>query len=376
MSDNSNLKGFISKLNDRNLQRKRESGITSYVLISVLLFCLFKLYKNVSFFLLQDLTYNSKDLIDILCFTSNSIIAIYFILAMFPNEKITFSNLKLIKYYTKKYNLLNSIIMTFLLLTPIVSTVYSYWISVKGLSEYYYYFLGFLNIFSFILLLSQLTPSKKQLKITKSSSEGNILTLIIIIISIIVIVFSIILISQISTTEKFIFIKIIVLFYTVLYIGEKIVEQENDDIIKFDLENFEYEIYLNNLNDDQIRERLQENYIGYTIEYWLQNKRKEYDNNVMLIEINNVDFASQLQDINNNVDENMYPIEYAARKKIINENFNSKLEPILLNFKLAHEEIAKIIKQDDSIGSIELSELNLLKDNLLISINKYCKLKK
>lgn len=32
---------FISKINDRNLQRKRESGLTGYVLISALVICFY-----------------------------------------------------------------------------------------------------------------------------------------------------------------------------------------------------------------------------------------------------------------------------------------------------------------------------------------------
>lgn len=113
MTDNSNLKNFITKLNDRNLQRKRESGITSYVLFSVLIFCSYKLYKNLSFYLINDLDFKLNESIHLICFISNSLIAANYIFGTFQTEKRQFSNLKVIKY--DKKNLIFLVILFYFL---------------------------------------------------------------------------------------------------------------------------------------------------------------------------------------------------------------------------------------------------------------------
>lgn len=371
MSENSNLKNFITKLNDRNLQRKRESGITSYVLFSVLIFCSYKLYKNLSFYLNNDLNFILKESTHLICFVSNSLIAIYFIFGTFQTEKKPFSNLKVVKYDKKNFNLFNYIILLFLLLIPIVSTVYSYLNKNVIFSDYYYYYLGFLNLILILILIEPITSSKKQLKIINSTNENVGLNVFVILISTSVIIFSQIQASEITINEKFIFIKIIVLFYIILFILEKIVEQEKNDVNTFNLENFEYEIYLKNLNDEQIRERLQENYIGYLIEYWIDFNKRELKDFKEIIQNKKIEIDSQLFNLEKNVDERKYPIEFSARKEGINESLNKVIEFRLPSFKKMFEEVTKIINEGKNLNEIELKELNQLKTELNLIIKEY-----
>lgn len=82
------MKDFISKLNDRNLQRKRESGFTSYVIYSVFLLVLYKLFKIFEYFLIRT-EYepdNLSNTIWLICFTFNALFNLgYSINLLFPN---------------------------------------------------------------------------------------------------------------------------------------------------------------------------------------------------------------------------------------------------------------------------------------------------
>lgn len=369
--ESTHLKNFITKLNDRNLQRKRESGITSYVLLSVLIFCSYKFYKNFSFYFLNNLNLNIQEAIHLVCFTSNSMVALYFILLTFQTEKKTFSNLKVLKYDKENFNLFGYIIMLFLLLIPIISTFNSYLNIKKDFNEYYYWYLGILNLFSFFFLFEPIKTSKKQLKIINSKNDDIGLKIFVIVISIVVIIFSIIQAINIIIPEKFIFVKIIILFYIILLIMEKIVEQEKNDINTFNLENFEYEIYLKNLNDDEIREKLQNNYIGYLIEYWIDLNKSELKDFKEKIELQKIELNNEILKLEITVDKQKYPIEFEARKKNITENLNKEIKIKLPYFEKKLSEIGKIVIDGKNLNENELSELTQLKNNLNSIINEF-----
>lgn len=257
-------------------------------------------------------------------------------------------------------------------LIPIVSTVYSFSNKyITNNNNYYYYYLGLLNSISFLFLIEPMLSSKKQLKIINSKAENVESKVFVIFISAGVIIFSLIQASEITINEKFIFIKIIVLFYIILFILEKIVEQDSIDVNTFNLENFEYEIYLKNLNDDQIRERLQENYIGYLIEYWIDFNKRELKNFKELIKFKNIEIHSQLLHLESKVDKENYPFEYSARKESIEKTLKEEIEVRLPNFKKTLEEVTKVISEGANLSEIELNELNQLKTDLNLTIDEH-----
>lgn len=81
------MKNFISKLNDRNLQRKRESGVTTYVLLSALALIIYQianLYKNQTF---KNNSY--YDIVYIVTYITNTFMAILFIvLPIFSSDPL------------------------------------------------------------------------------------------------------------------------------------------------------------------------------------------------------------------------------------------------------------------------------------------------
>lgn len=373
MDENTNLKNFISKLNDRNLQRKRESGITSYVLLSVLMFCIYKLYKNLSFYILFNKDFSLTQSIQLVCFMSNALVAVYFIISTFQTNKMPFSNLKVIKYDKKNFNLFSYLILLFLYLIPIISTILSYKTQSSELSKNYYYVIGFLNFVLMVSLFEPFISTKKQLKIINSSDSSTGLIFTIFIISIFVIIYSLALAFDINLFEKFIFIKIIVLFYTILFILDKIVEQEKNDTYTINLENFEYEIYLKNLNDAEIRNILQENYIGYLIEYWIEFNTKEIKKFEEGINLKKIEINSKLSELEGKVNKTKYPIEFDARKNSIIESLKNEIEIKIPNFEKTLLDILKIIKDNNSLSELEVSQLNQLKSDLNLIIED-CKI--
>ncbi|PRB06199.1 hypothetical protein CQ046_03250 [Chryseobacterium sp. MYb7] len=371
MSNQENFKNFISKLNDRNLQRKRESGFTSYVLYSALIFCLYKLYKNV-FYYFQNLDsldiYNS---IFLICFTSNSMIACYYIIITFQSEKKTFSNLTTIKHNKLNMNFYGYLLMFIFFLIPILSTFLSIRFRTTQLDFEYFLILGILNLISISILTKILVNNPKKIKIVKSNNDTIPIEAITFFTSLGVIIYSFIISVKIELFEKFIFVKIVILTYVILFIIDRIINQNNNDDNTFNLENFEYEIYLKNFNDDQIREKLQENYIGYLIDDWIEFNIKKINTSSFNIANKITNIKSQLVTLSKEVDAKKYPIEFEGRKKQIIGNFQEELKIEVNSFSKLINDIKKIINDKRNLTDIENQQLIDLEENISKFTSKY-----
>ncbi|RKE82167.1 hypothetical protein DEU39_1720 [Chryseobacterium sp. AG363] len=371
MSNQENLRNFISKLNDRNLQRKRESGFTSYVLYSALIFCLYKLYKNV-FYYFQNLDsldiYNS---IFLICFTSNSMIACYYIIITFQSEKKTFSNLTTIKHSKLNMNFYGYLLMFIFFLIPILSTFLSIRFRTTQLDFEYFLILGILNLISISILTKILLNNPKKIKIVKSNNDTIPIEAVTFFTSLGVIIYSFIISVKIELFEKFIFVKIVILTYVILFIIDRIINQNNNDDNTFNLENFEYEIYLKNFNDDQIREKLQENYIGYLVDDWIEFNIKKINTSSFNIANKITNIKSQLVTLSKEVDAKKYPIEFEGRKKQIIGNFQEELKIEVNSFSKLINDIKKIINDKRNLTDIENQQLIDLEENISKFTSKY-----
>ncbi len=372
MANQENFKNFISKLNDRNLQRKRESGMTSYVLYSALIFCAYKLYKNALYYFqnLENIDYNNS--IFLICFVSNSMVALYLIVIFFQPEKNIFSNFTTIKYDKSNISFYGYVLMIIFFLIPALSTLYSFIHRTNQLNIIYYFILSILNILSIIAVFVTIIK-KSNIKLVKSNSDENKkpVEATVFLISCAVIVSSSIMSIKIELFEKFIFIKIVLLSYVILFIFDRIINQNRNDDNTFNLENFEYEIYLKNLNDDQIREKLQENYVGYFVDYWIDFNNRKYIDFSYAIEnkIENIKF--ELQKLDHDVDIKKYPIEFEGRKKQIIGNFYNELKIEVTNFSNLLGDIRKISKDRSTLNDIETQQLIDLEKKVIDFISTY-----
>ncbi|MFL9835238.1 hypothetical protein [Chryseobacterium terrae] len=372
MANQENFKNFISKLNDRNLQRKRESGMTSYVLYSALIFCIYKLYKNTLYYFQNLENLDIHNSIFLISFVSNSMVAFYFIAISFQPEKNIFSNFTTIKYDKSNTSFYGYVLMMTFFLIPTLSTLFSFIYRTDNLNIEYFLILGILNIISIIIVLSTFVK-KNNIKLVKSNINENTLPLeaLIFFISCGVIIFSIIMSIEIQLIEKFIFIKVVLLLYVILFIFDRIIDQNRKDDNTFNLENFEYEIYLKNLNDDQIREKLQENYVGFFIDYWIDFNDKKYNNFSYNIENKIENIKLDLEKLNQDVDIKKYPIEFAGRKKQILGNFEEELKMEVSNFSNLLNEIRKINKDKSTLSDTEKKQLIDLEKKVIDFISKY-----
>jgi predicted acetyltransferase len=372
MANQENFKNFISKLNDRNLQRKRESGITSYVLYSALIFCAYKLYKNALYYFknLENLDFHNS--IFLVCFVSNLMVALYFIVVFFQPEKNIFSNFTTIKYDKLNISFHGYVLMIIFFLIPALSTLYSFIYRTKELDFEYFFILGMLNIISILIVLSTMIP-KNNIKVVKSNTDENRKSVeaVLFFASCAVIIYSVIMSFKIELFEKIIFIKIVLLSYVILFILDRIINQNRNDDYTFNLENFEYEIYLKDLNDDQIREKLQENYVGYFIDYWIDFNNKKYINFSYEIENKIENIRLELQNLRQDVDIEKYPIEFEGRKKKIIGNFYNELKTEVANFSNLLSEIKKISKDDSTFNDTERHQLIDLEKKITDFISKY-----
>ncbi|WDF46268.1 hypothetical protein PQ459_15320 [Chryseobacterium sp. KACC 21268] len=255
---------------------------------------------------------------------------------------------------------------------PILSTLFSFIYRTDQLNIVYFLFLGVLNIITLILVLNTILE-KDDIKLIKSNIDENNkpLEALIFFISLGVIVFSIIMSIKIQLDEKFIFIKIVLLLYVILFIFERIIEQIRKDDNTFNLENFEYEIYLKNLNDDQIREKLQENYVGFFIDYWIDFNNKKYNDFSYEVENKIQNIKLELQNLNQVVDIKKYPIEFDGRKKQILGNFQDELKIEVNNFTNLLKEIRNINKDKSTLSDTERQQLIDLEIKVTGFISKY-----
>lgn len=372
MANQENFKNFISKLNDRNLQRKRESGMTSYVLYSALIFCIYKLYKNTLYYFqtLENLDIHNS--IFLVSFISNSMVALYFIALSFQPEKNIFSNLTTIKYNKSNNSFYAHLLMIILFSIPALSTLFSFINRTDQLHIEYFIFLGILNSICLSLLIYTFF-AKKNIKVVKSNIDQNNMPgeILIFIISCSVIIFSAVMSIEIQLFEKFIFIKVILLLYVILFIFDKIIDQNTKDSNTFNLENFEYEIYLKDLNDDQIREKLQENYVGFFIDYWIDFKNKMYHESSYNLENKIDNIRVELDKLNQDVDFKKDPIKYEGRKKQILGNFHNELKIEVTNFSTLLDEIKNISKDKSNLSDIEQQQLSDLEKKVNDFLSKY-----
>lgn len=77
------MRAYISKLIDRNLQRKRESGFTTYALYSVLFIVVYKIFEIVHLIPFQS---DFWEVIEILTYSINLLFSLRFIYLIYEGS--------------------------------------------------------------------------------------------------------------------------------------------------------------------------------------------------------------------------------------------------------------------------------------------------
>ena len=176
------MKDFISKLNDRNLQRKRESGLTSYVIYSIFILILYKLFTNTEF-LLTTSEYepkNVKNVLWLICFTFNALFNLgYTINYLFPNISV-FENIRLFKKTKIDYYVFLSFLLSFPLGFFLICYTY-FTIPLNSiLFNIYSLYILLINIYGIYITINLYFNSKKnELLVTQKRKQISIIPNII-----------------------------------------------------------------------------------------------------------------------------------------------------------------------------------------------------
>lgn len=176
------MKDFISKLNDRNLQRKRESGLTSYVIYSIFILILYKLFTNTEF-LLTTSEYepkNVKNVLWLICFTFNALFNLgYTINYLFPNISV-FENIRLFKKTKIDYYVFLSFLLSFPLGFFLICYTY-FTIPLNSiLFNIYSLYILLINIYGIYITINLYINSKKnELLVTQKRKQISIIPNII-----------------------------------------------------------------------------------------------------------------------------------------------------------------------------------------------------
>lgn len=354
------MREYITKLNDRNLQRKKATGITNYVLYSLIVIIIFKIigligiidFKNFEFYHLVKIIWLS------FCIS----LALFWIYQSFTSSFDNSSSIRILKVSKQnetffiKINLASIFLSTLIPAIIIFHEDYNSGNLDYSFQELILFFLSAMNI---LFLTVSLSKDENLYKAINNNSNHIILLKIVFVISLSVVIISINLISNIDIPNKSNLILLCILIFSILPISEKIIESYKEDIFSKDLENLEYEIYLKDLSDDDIRDILQKKYMGFLITDWIKLKKTEISNEFENYEKENLEIISQEKDIEI-IDKEKYPIEYNGRKEKVKKlkiNLESKKNRFL---DRNINEINEILKKDPSIKPEDFDDLKSL----------------
>lgn len=284
------LKDYIVKLNDRNIQRQRESGFTLYAIAAAAIYCVFYLIDNIHIAYYFDLQENLK----VVVFTAN----LLFIVSLFHIAYLSTVNRTLVAKIFPYQEPLSFDLGD-------VSFVISY-ASISMLNIYVYskyfdtIFIVFLVVFAVIPMLNAITPivitifkqvrklirkkknqSSEAIDYTISYNLANKMGLILATYG------TALTILYFYTWKSTFFetdpqtmseiIKFTLCVFSLIYLFNIAIEIHGKQNYNHLLEEFEKEIFYENIDNDEIAKRSELLFFGIPIKKWLDDKEREIE---------------------------------------------------------------------------------------------------
>lgn len=387
--DKESLISYISKLNDRNLQRQQASGFTLWAILGVFAYLVLDLSEKIPFI------YNSP----VLKFYSVIILAV--IIDIFIFIFLLISSLVIISKIPRARRLFSTIDSksSMLLIVPscfvvVVFSIINFkaasLVSTIGLSPWIFWFFSLFfalnGIYPFVQKINQFRKSLKAKayypEISPLSLKMRILSSIIYaILSIGGLFFLYLTYRDVFLTLEAIQISLLLktsaeilgIFILILALF-KVIDSSN----KFEwLENLEREFYLDNLSESKIMERLEREYIGYDIFTWI-SKREE------ILNIKSTEFLNLLKEEKPKIEElekidPKFQHEIAGRRNEICNKIKKKLDEYLSLAKETAFQLKEITKQglpdDEEVTEIKKVYKRWEKqfDDIEIKQKEFCK---
>ena len=118
------MRTYITKLNDRNLQRRKATGITNYVMYSLIVLILFKIFSTVPKISAEIDIWN---LTKVLWYSFNFSFASYFIYFSFTYSFNNSSSIRILNYSKDNESYFIKIIAALILLSPTIPACFIFW---------------------------------------------------------------------------------------------------------------------------------------------------------------------------------------------------------------------------------------------------------
>lgn len=328
------LKDYIVKLNDRNIQRQRETGFTLYAIWGSIVFCVFYLIDNIE---IPFGIYTNNKFLNVAVFSANAI----FIISLFYFSYGTATRrqtLTKIFPYKRPFNIDISDYPFFILYLTI--SILNFWLLGQQQNTWHKIFLWIFMLLTFLNVLSPFVIklfgnlSRRRKKKKGHTIEEFDFTFfnkkVIRIFSIIFLSYATILSvywffvafkihfclnsKQIAAISKY-----LVIYFAFLFLIKKAMEIKSKEHDNNQLEDFEKEIFFENISNEDIAKRYEKDYDGIPFSKWItekqleimdffENKRQDFlAQNLLLINVDKIDmtalpyeFTGRLQDIINN----------------------------------------------------------------------------
>ena len=144
------MRNYISKINDRNLQRKRESGLTTYALISVLFFGVYKVFE---IYPLVPFKLYFWDVLFQLTYSINVVVSIIIICSIYELTLGHLSSIRVISKSSGKETLLENSIESSLIIVPFAFNLAAILYSITVLKTWNWYFFIVSTVFLSAIIL-------------------------------------------------------------------------------------------------------------------------------------------------------------------------------------------------------------------------------
>lgn len=332
------MKNYVSKLIDRNLQRKRESGFTTYALYSILILIAYKIIQLYPTIPLERVFFETLSLI--VC--SLNIYFGFIIIILIYSLSNKYKSVLVLKLKSNDDSLLYDIICYSILIIPLILcfgvTINNYYLSKDNT---YFVIMSIIHLLIFFLIvLLHYSEQKKANKVietlggNKDTSDKDTFSKFSYFLSFLIILYSSYTLFNFDTEiSKITILLFSILLYTIPFILNKIIDLNENDALTSALENLEYEINLLKLEDDDIRIRLQQNYYGFLIKEWISYNTQLLET-LILDQSKKISIIEKLENDLIKIDKIKHPIEY-----------NSRLQKIIFEKKHGNNDLSKFCNQ-------------------------------
>jgi hypothetical protein len=378
------LKDYIVKLNDRNIQRQRESGFTLYTIIGAIIFCFIHLLDNfeIAIRIINDLKH-----LYITVIVSNAIFLFSFFYLSYNSatRKITLTKIFPFKrpfdfeigYYIFFIFYLTISIFNFILLPKVQHIWHIIFLLIFGI-------LTLLNVISpFVIKFFESKKINEKKKKGYSIEEFDFtffneslsknISIVLFCWAITLFVFWIFILYNIdfnletkliSSTSKYVLV-----YFALLYLIKKALDLKSKEQENYQLEYFEKEIFFQNISNDEIKNKFENDFDGIPFSKWISNKHIEIIN---FFEIKSQEFISQDILINelNTIEKTKYTFEFSGRLQSIIDN-QSKYLKETTDFVQRISVAFNDLKNFSSLNDDEINQLNYVHNYLNQSINGF-----